>query len=1187
MLTASVDGIDHADGLENATFAYQWLSNDGAADTDIESATDSTYTLVAADAGTTVTVRVTYTDDGGTEVTLVSAATDPVAVAGSSELSVADAEASEEEDTALEFVVTLDPAAGGTVTVDYATADGTATAGDDYDSTSGTLTFEAGETTKTVSVPITADTEDDGGETLTLTLSNASGAGLGDVEATGTILNTGDAAGLSASVPESRFASTRHTGSDDRPQVVVTFSEAVAAFAKDTPSVQVTGGTAASVQAHSEDGLVNAYVFFVTPAGDGDVTFALVADAACASGGICTAGGTVLTQVPATVTIPGPDDAEEAADAAELTASFTDVPAEHDGQSVFTFRVEFSEDVGTSYQTLRDESFSVTDGDVTGARRVDGRHDLWEITVEPDSREAVTISLPGASACGTAGAVCTRGDDPRPLSNSPSATVAGPPADPLTASVSGMPSEHAGEGTFTFGLTFSENVTLSYKTLRDAAFSVSGGAVRKAQREQQGSNAAWEITVEPDSAGAVTIGLPETTDCDASGAICTADGRALSHSLSATVMGPVGISVADARVDENGGAPLAFAVTLSRATDSALTVDYATADGSAQAGVDYTAVSGTLTFQAGESSQTVNVTVLDDSHDDTEETLTLTLSNPSSGRLTDAEATGTIVNSDPLPRALLARFGRTAAVHVVEHVEERLQAPRAPGFKGRFAGREVRPGMEREMALSFLSQLGTSGGAYPAGGGLHDPLSGSGALARPELSGAAAPMGGMGGSPMGGMGAPRGGAAGPAGSMGAMSGPGPMDGMAGQGGGMAERGLLSMGLGGGNLLTGSAFALNRETRHGGILSFWSRGAQSSYYGREGALSLDGDVRTTMFGADYAKGPLVMGLSLANSRGLGSYAGETAGQMASSVTGLYPWLGYRATDRITVWGVTGYGSGGMLLTLGGGPTLESGLSMAMAAAGTRGELVAGGAGGFGLAFKADALWVGTASEEVDGPAGRLAAAHAAVTRFRAGLEGSRGFRFGSALSLTPSVEVGLRQDGGDADRGSGIDIGGGLVVSAPSTGLSADVRVRMLLVHQAEGFRDRGMAVSISWNPTPSTPLGLTARVAPSWGGQATGGAEALWGRQTMAGMAQDGVANGSRLDAEVGYGLPLGSRFVGTPRIGVAATEHGREYRLGYGLGVLDRESLNLELGVDAHRRESPTLDGTDNGFLGRATLGW
>ena len=64
-----------------------------------------------------------------------------------------------------------------------------------------------------------------------------------------------------------------------------------------------------------------------------------------------------------------------------------------------------------------------------------------------------------------------------------------------------------------------------------------------------------------------------------------------------------------------------------------------------------------------------------------------------------------------------------------------------------------------------------------------------------------------------------------------------------------------MGLGGADVLTGSDVALTRETRHGGILSFWSRGARSSFAGREGALSLGGDVRTTMAGADYAKGPL--------------------------------------------------------------------------------------------------------------------------------------------------------------------------------------------------------------------------------------------------------------------------------------------------------------------------------------------
>ena len=88
-----------------------------------------------------------------------------------------DVEASEEDDAALSFAVTLDPAATGRVTVDYATADWTATAGSDYTTTSGTLTFAAGETSKTVSVPITDDSLEDEGETLTLRLSKAPAPG--------------------------------------------------------------------------------------------------------------------------------------------------------------------------------------------------------------------------------------------------------------------------------------------------------------------------------------------------------------------------------------------------------------------------------------------------------------------------------------------------------------------------------------------------------------------------------------------------------------------------------------------------------------------------------------------------------------------------------------------------------------------------------------------------------------------------------------------------------------------------------------------------------------------------------------------------------------------------------------------------------------------------------------------------
>ena len=117
-------------------------------------------------------------------------------------------------------------------------------------------------------------------------------------------------------------------------------------------------------------------------------------------------------------------------------------------------------------------------------------------------------------------------------------------------------------------------------------------------------------------------------------------------------------------------------------------------------------------------------------------------------------------------------------------------------------------------------------------------------------------------------------------------------------------GLLQMGLGGGDVLTGSAFSMNRESRCG-IPLVLEPGAQSHFPGREGALSLGGDVRTTMFGAEYARGRLVAGLSLSHSRGLGKYAGVAGGRVASSVTGLYRgWATRRPTaSRSGAWPAT--------------------------------------------------------------------------------------------------------------------------------------------------------------------------------------------------------------------------------------------------------------------------------------------
>ena len=111
-------------------------------------------------------------------------------------------------------------------------------------------------------------------------------------------------------------------------------------------------------------------------------------------------------------------------------------------------------------------------------------------------------------------------------------------AQPELAAVFGAPSlaKHGGKR-FTIKLTFSEPVRVrSYRVVRDDALTVSGGRVTRAQRRPRGQNAAWRLTVEPaDAAKEVTVTVPETTGCASTGALCTADGRMLSSSVSVIV----------------------------------------------------------------------------------------------------------------------------------------------------------------------------------------------------------------------------------------------------------------------------------------------------------------------------------------------------------------------------------------------------------------------------------------------------------------------------------------------------------------------------------------------------------------------------------------------------------------------------------------------------------------------------
>ena len=217
-----------------------------------------------------------------------------------------------------------------------------------------------------------------------------------------------------------------------------------------------------------------------------------------------------------------------------LTARFQEVPRSHDGESEFTLRVAFIKDVGISPSSLREDALTVTGGTVTQAQRVDDRSDLFEITVEPASDEDVTITLAASSDCAAAGAICTEGEDPKKLYNSPAATVSGPT---LTASFQGLPSQHDGETAFSFRIAFSDDIATGEEEFRDHSVEVWGGRVTRAQPVDQRRDL-WEVEVEPASDDLVMISLRPSLSCDETGAVCTAGGRRLSVSPATMVAGP-------------------------------------------------------------------------------------------------------------------------------------------------------------------------------------------------------------------------------------------------------------------------------------------------------------------------------------------------------------------------------------------------------------------------------------------------------------------------------------------------------------------------------------------------------------------------------------------------------------------------------------------------------------------------
>ena len=388
-----------------------------------------------------------------------------------------------------------------------------------------------------------------------------------------------------------------------------------------------------------------------------------------------------------------------------------------------------------------------------------------------------------------------------------------------------------------------------------------------------------------------------------------------------------------------------------------------------------------------------------------------------------------------------------------------------------------------------------------------------------------------------------------------------------------------------DVLLGSSFRLNLgddDAAPGHLrLTAWGRVAGTQFSGRDGALTLDGDVLTGTVGVDSAWDRWLAGVAVSHSLWGGSFTGDGDGDLDSStLTSIHPYLRYAVNERVDVWSVLGYGWGDMTLEPGTGGTLETDTTLLMGAFGGRGILLpAPDNAGFQLATRTDAMLTRTTSGAVAGLASTEAEAH----RLRLVLEGSRPVLWPEGQSVTPAVEIGLRHDWGDAETGFGLELGGRVRYADPGHGLTIEAAVRGLLAHEDSDYGEWGASGTIRIDPGPMGQ-GLSLTLAPTWGA-ASSGIESLWSRQTTAGLAPQGTRSAptGRLNAEVSYGVaaPFGTGLL-TPYAGTVLTDGAaRAYRL----GTRWTSVSGLTLNVEGQRQEPAAAQPVNQGF--HLQIGW
>ncbi len=392
----------------------------------------------------------------------------------------------------------------------------------------------------------------------------------------------------------------------------------------------------------------------------------------------------------------------------------------------------------------------------------------------------------------------------------------------------------------------------------------------------------------------------------------------------------------------------------------------------------------------------------------------------------------------------------------------------------------------------------------------------------------------------------------------------------------------------GRLLANSSFALplNATGKGGGLfgnLTFWGSG---DYRGISGgnlqSVDYDGSVTSGSLGMDTRLGADVLaGMALTRAQGSVDYTGSNVpkGELTTSLTSINPYMGWQMQSGMNLWATAGYGWGEVEIDDEAADTQASDLTQRMLAVGASGPLVSSdqliGGGTTSLRLKGEAAFT-WADIEGSGP---LESVKLSASRQRLMLEGVYVKKLASGATFTPSIEVGMRHDGGDGETGSSVETGGAVRYANAASGLTVEGRARTVLAHRGD-YEEWGVSGLVQLDPG-AAGLGFALSLQPAWG-QTASGVRRLW-EAGVTGLAADDQTAHVKARIAYGIGTMWGGRGVLRPYADVSLSGEGsRRLSVGGRFDIGSSVRMSLE-GV--HSR--PAHGANSHGVFLRGALNW